>query len=94
MPVIRVMAVYESQPDAERYEQHVDLCRQVPGSTFRHGRVLRTIHGAPELHYYAEFEFPDLDAFKAVAESEELRATGEDAAEMGVPHSVYLVAVE
>ena len=46
----------------------------------RHGRVLRTIHGEPELHYYAEFEFPDMDAFKAVADSPEFRATGKDAA--------------
>jgi hypothetical protein len=65
----------------------------VPGSTFRHGKVLRTFSGEP-LHYYAEFEFPDLDAFQAVAGSDEFRATGKDAAEMGVPHRVYLVEVE
>ena len=92
--MIRVTALYRVQPDADRYEQHAGLCRRVPGSTFRHGRVLRTIHGEPELHYYAEFEFPDMDSFKAVADSEELRATGKDAAEMGVPHSVYLVSVD
>ena len=92
--MIRVFVVYESPPDPERYEQHVELCRRVPGATFRHGRVLRTLHGAPELHYYAEFEFPDMEAFKAVADSDEFRATGKDAAEMGIPHSVYLAAVE
>jgi hypothetical protein len=48
----------------------------------------------PELQYYAEFKFPDLDSFKAVADSEDFRATGKDAAEMGVAHSVYLVAVD
>jgi hypothetical protein len=92
--VIRVMVVYREQPDADRYQQHEELCRRVAGSTFRHGRVLRTIHGEPELQYYAEFEFPDLEAFQGVADSEELRATGTDAAEMGVPHSVYLVSVD
>jgi len=92
--VIRVMVVYSEQPDADRYTQHVELCRRVPGSTFRHGRVLRTLHGEPELHYYAEFEFPDPDSFQAVADSDELRATGADAADMGVPHSVYLVDVD
>jgi hypothetical protein len=92
--VIRVTALYREQPEAERYERHAELCRRVEGSTFRHGRVLRTLSGEPELHYYAEFEFPDMDAFKAVADSEELRATGKDAAEMGVPHSVYLVSVD
>jgi hypothetical protein len=88
------MVVYREQPDADRYQQHEELCRRVAGSTFRHGRVLRTIHGESELQYYAEFEFPDLEAFQAVADSEELRATGTDAAEMGVPHSVYLVSVD
>ena len=92
--MIRVMAVYEVQPDAERYEQHVEFCRKIAGATFRHGQVLRTLHGHPELHYYAEVEFPDMDAFKAVADSEEFRATGKDAADMGYPHSVYLVSVD
>ena len=92
--MVRVFVVYESEPEAERYEQHVELCRRVPGVTFRHGRVMRTLHGAPELRYYAEFEFPDLDSFKAVADADEFRATGKDAAEMGVPHSVYLAEVE
>ena len=35
-----------------------------------------------------------MDAFKAVADSEAFRATGQDAAEMGVPHSVYLISVD
>jgi hypothetical protein len=91
--LIRVFVVYEAEPDAERYEQHVELCRQVPGATFRHGQVLRTLFG-PELHHYAEFEFPDMDSFKAVADSPEFRATGTDAAEMGYPHSVYLASVD
>ena len=92
--MIRLIAVYEAEPDASRYEQHAELCRQVPGSTFRHGKVMRTIQGGPELKYYAEFEFPDMESFQAVARSEELAATGRDAAEMGLPHSVHLVEVE
>ena len=91
--MIRVIAVYRAEPDAARYEQHAELCRRVPGSTFRHGKVLRTLSGEPELHYYAEFEFPDLESFQAVARSDELAATGKDAAEMGIPHSVYLAEV-
>ena len=91
--MIRVFVVYESQPDPVRYRQHVELCRRVPGTTFRQGRVLRTIHGGPELHHYAEFEFPDPDSFKAVADSDEFRATGTDAADLGVPYAVYLADV-
>jgi class 3 adenylate cyclase len=89
--VIRVTALYDAEPDADRYEQHAELCRRVPGAIFRHGKVLRKIAGDRELAYYAEFEFPDMEAFKVVAPSEELTATGKDAAEMGLPHSVYLI---
>ena len=92
--MIRVTALYDAAPDPARYEQHAELCRRVPGSTFRHGKVLRTLAGNRELQYYAEFEFPDLDSFQAVARGDELAATGKDAAEMGVPHSVYLVEVD
>jgi hypothetical protein len=91
--VIRVFVVYEAEPDVGRYERHAELCRAVPGATFRHGKVLRTLHGEPEWRYYAEFEFPDMDAFKAVSGAPEFRATGADAAEMGIPHSVYLAEV-
>jgi hypothetical protein len=91
--VIRVFVVYESEPEAERYAKHVEFCLKIPGATFRHGKVLRTLHGEPEWRYYAEFEFPDLESFQAVASSEEFRATGADAAEMGIPHSVYLAEV-
>jgi hypothetical protein len=92
--VIRVTALYDAEPDAGRYEQHAELCRRVPGATVRHGKVLRKLAGDRELAYYAEFEFPDMDAFQAVARSDELMATGKDAAEMGVPHSVYLIDVK
>ena len=92
--MIRVVAVYHEQPDPGRYAEHVEYCLKIPGAAFRHGRVLRTLHGEPELHYYAEFEFPDMDAFKAAADSDEFKATGKDAAEMGVPHSVYLASVD
>ena len=65
----------------------------VPGAVFRHGPVKRTLHGN-ELGYYAEFEFADSDAFKAAAAGEEFAATGKDAAELGVPHSVHVAHVD
>jgi hypothetical protein len=91
--VIRVFVVCEQEPSAERYARHVELCRRVPGATFRHGRIVRTLHG-PELHHYAEFEFPDMAAFQIVSTSDEFRETGKDAAEMGYPHSVYVAEIE
>lgn len=89
----RVFVLYEREPDPERYERHAALCRKVPGGVFRHGRVARTLFG-PELGYYAEWEFVDADAFKAAASTAEFKATGADAAEMGVPHSVYVADVD
>jgi hypothetical protein len=35
--------------------------------------------------YYAEWEFPDMDAFKAAAATEEFMATGKDARDRGFP---------
>jgi hypothetical protein len=91
--MVRVFVLYETPPDPARYEQHVELCHKVPNMVFRHGPVKRTLFG-DELGYYAEFEFPDNDTFKAAAATDEFKATGADAAAMGVPHSVYVADVD
>jgi hypothetical protein len=92
--VIRVFVVYEAEPDAGRYEQHAELCRRVPGATFRHGRVFGAPMGEPRYPYYAEWEFPDLEAFKSAARTDEFMATGKDAMEMGIPFHVHFAEVE
>ena len=81
--MVRVFVVYESEPDPERYEQHAELCRAVHGSTFRHGPIFGAPTGEPQYRYYAEWEFPDRDAFREAARTEEFMATGKDAVEMG-----------
>ena len=86
--MVRVFVLYEQEPDAGRYEQHAELCRKVPGATFRHGRVFGAPMGEPSHRYYAEWEFPDQDAFRSAGRSEEFMATGKDAMEMGVPFQV------
>ena len=75
--MIRVFVVYEAEPDAERYEQHCELCRQVPGATFRHGKVFGAPMGEPTYPYYAEWEFPDRDAFKAAAGTDRVHGDGQ-----------------
>ena len=82
--MVRAFVVYETEPDPERYGQHAELCRQVPGSSFRHGPVFGA-RWASRVRLYAEWEFPDMDAFKAAARTEEFVATGKDAMEMGMP---------
>ena len=91
--MVRAFVLYESEPDAARYEEHAELCRKVPGSTFRHGRVFGAPMGEPKFRYYAEWEFPDRDAFKAAAQTEEFMATGRDAREMGIPVKVMFADV-
>jgi hypothetical protein len=81
--MIRVLVLYDDEPAADRYAQHEELCRKVPGGTFRHGKVFGAPMGEPAYAYYAEWEFPDRDAFKTAARSDEFIATGKDAMEMG-----------
>ena len=92
--MIRVFVVYEAEPDPGRYEQHAALCRQVPGGKFRHGKVFGVPMGKPSFHYYAEWEFADMDAFKAAARTPEFMETGKDAVAMGVPFEVHFAEVE
>jgi hypothetical protein len=87
--VVRVFVVYEEEPDAERFERHAELCRQVAGAAFRHGKVFGAPMGAPKFKYYAEWEFPDMISFKSAARTEEFMATGKDAADMGIPFHVH-----
>jgi hypothetical protein len=91
--VIRAFVVYDAEPDADRYEQHAELCRRVPGGTFRHGRVFGAPIGEPRFRYYAEWEFPDMDAFRAASRTEEFAATGKDAMEIGVPFQVHFAEI-
>jgi uncharacterized protein (TIGR02118 family) len=82
--MIRAFVRYADEPDAARYEQHVELCRKVPGATaFHHGRVFGAPMGEPRYRYYAEWEFQDRDSFREASRSPEFIATGKDAMEMG-----------
>ena len=89
--MVRAVVLYEEAPDPARYDEHVDLCRKVPGATFRHGKVIGAPMGEPPHAYYAEFEWPDEDAFRAGVRSDEFMATGKDAMAMGVRFSVEFV---
>ena len=91
--MIRVFVVYEAEPGPERFEQHAELCRRVVGGTFRHGKVFGAPVGEPTFHYYAEWEFPDLDAFKTAARTPEFMETGKDAMALGIRFQVHFAEV-
>src|SRR5437870_13021818 len=61
--VVKAVVLWEQAPDSDWYARHGELCKQVPGATFRAGRVFGTPTGESEYAQYAEFEFPDEDAF-------------------------------
>jgi hypothetical protein len=92
--MVRAFVLYDSEPDPQRYAQHAELCRRVAGATFRHGPVFGAPMGEPQYAYYAEWEFPDRDAFKAAARSPEFMATGKDAMEMGGKFTVLFADVD
>ncbi len=81
----RVIVLYEQEPDQDSYAEHVEVCKQVPNSVFRHGKVTGAPMGEPAHAYYAEWEFADGDAFKSGTRSEEFMATGKDAYKRGFP---------
>lgn len=91
--MVRVFIVYEAVPEAKRYEQHAELCRKVEGANFRHGPVFGAPMGEPHFAYYAEWEFPGMDAFKAAARTPEFMETGKDAMAMGIPFQVHFAEV-
>jgi hypothetical protein len=81
----RVVVLYESEPDADAYAEHAEVCAHVPNAVFRHGKVTGAPMGEPAHAYYAEWEFADKDAFDAAVRSEEFMATGKDAYKRGFP---------
>lgn len=81
----RVIVLYEQAPDPDAYAEHAELCRQVPGSVFRHGKVVGAPMGEATHAYFAEWEFADEDAFRNATRSEEFVATGKDAYRRGFP---------
>ena len=81
----RVIVLYEQEPDQDSYAEHVEVCKKVPNSVFRHGKVTGAPMGEPAHAYYAEWEFADEDAFKSGTRSEQFMATGKDAYKRGFP---------
>ena len=73
--MVRAFVLYEGEAaGAERYEQHNrDFSNKVPGATIRHGEVFGAAFGEPKYKYYAEFEWADMDAFKAATRERRVR---------------------
>ena len=88
----RVTVLYETEPDPQEYAAHAEMCRCVPGSVFRHGKVTGAPMGEAPHAYYAEWEFPDEEAFTSGTRCDEFMASGKDAYERGLPKPGVLFA--
>jgi hypothetical protein len=93
--VIRAIIQYESVPDADRYQQHLDeFVPPIECTAFRHGKVFGSPFGEPSYLYHAEFEWDDMESFKAAVSSEAFAASGKDAMAMGIPFTVNFASIE
>jgi hypothetical protein len=81
----RVTVLYDEEPQADSYAEHVELCKRVPNGVFRHGKVTGAPMGEPKHAYYAEWEFADKASFDAAVRSDEFMASGKDAYKRGFP---------
>jgi hypothetical protein len=92
--MIRAIIQYETEPDAERYAQHLaEFVPPIQCRAFRHGRIFGSPFGEPSARYYAEFEWDDMESFKAATRSEEFAASGKDAMAMGIPFTVHFAEI-
>lgn len=91
--MVKAVVLWERAPDSDWYARHGELCKKVPGVTFRAGRIFGTPAGEADYAQYAEFEFSDMDAFNRGMSSDEMKAAVEDAQTQGIPFHVYFVDV-
>ena len=92
--MIRAFVLFDEAPEPARYQQHLDeFVPKVDCKAFRQGRIFGSPFGEPKFHHYAEFEWADMESFKAAANSPEFAATGEDALAMGIPFTVHFAEI-
>ena len=91
--MVKAVVLWEQAPDSDWYGRHAELCSNVPGATFRAGPIFGTPAGESQYAQYAEFEFPDRDAFDRGMNSDEMKAVVQDAQTQGIPFHVYFVDV-
>jgi hypothetical protein len=88
--MVRAFVLFESEVDPEHYRRHIDdFASKVSCRAIRHGKIFGSPFGEPQFRQYAEFEWDDMESFKAGTNSEEFAASGADAMKMGVPFVVH-----
>ncbi len=93
--MVRAVIQYEREPEPSG-TRGTSKSSSAGASAARSGTARRSARrsASPPFAYYAEFEWADMDAFKAAARTEEFAASGKDAMEMGIPFTVTFVELE
>jgi hypothetical protein len=92
--MVRAFVLFESEVDPDNYRRHVDdFAMKVDCKAFRHGKIFGSPFGEPRFRQYAEFEWDDMESFRAAANSPEFAASGADAMQMGVPFTVHFAEI-
>ena len=92
--MIRALVLFDEAPEPDRYRQHIDdFASKVEYGALRQGRIFGSPFGEPKFHHYAEFEWADMEAFQAAANSPEFAAAGQDAMAMGIPFTVHFAEI-
>ena len=93
--MVRAIIQYETEPDPERYKQHVDeFVSPIDCSAFRHGKVFGSPFGEPKYRYHAEFESDGHGVVQVRRERRSVRGFRKDAMAMGIPFTVHFASVE
>jgi hypothetical protein len=93
--MFRAVVLYEQEPDAERYQKHIDEhVTNVPGATFSHGKIFGAPIGDGRYHYFAEFAWPDRESFEEGTSSEAFAGSAKDAMTFGIPFHAYLLETD
>jgi hypothetical protein len=92
--MFRALVLYDREPDAQRFAEHVEVAHRVPADAYRHGRIFGAPMGEPKHAYFAEFEWADRGAFDRAMQSTEWLDSGRDAMGMGIPFTVEFAELD
>ncbi len=89
---ITIQYAVPEDPDAfdQRYfDQHVPLVATIPGLLEFTWSKPRPLGGDPVVYLVAQLDFDDADSMKAALSSAEMQVVGADAAQLGVPMTMF-----
>ena len=75
--------------DTRYFDQHVPLVAPIPGLRAFSWSKPRPLGGEQSVYLVAQLDFDDADSLRAALASPEMQAAGADAAQLGVPMTMF-----